>query len=367
MQITINRSKLTNALSKVQGATGSAKTMPILSTVMLNAEDGYLKLTTTNLEVGIIEEIEAEATKDGTVCLPAKKLLDIVKTMPEKDVTITVSGTGKWAEIVSGKARFKVADLDTDDFPRIPVIDGAETVDVEAGVLASLLDRVIVSASTDDSRYNLNGVYVEHLSTDGIKLVSTDGHRLAVVVHGAPGKPEKRGHIIPRGGIQEFRKALDGADKAEIGFTGSHAVMRVGDTVVVTRLVEGEFPDYGQVIPEYSGVTVSIDRKEIISIIKRVSILADAKTRGIRLDLENNSLRISTENPGTGDASEETPVAYTGEALTIGFNARFLLEFLSTMSGKTVDVYAKDDTSAFMLKSEAGQESLAIVMPMRVG
>ncbi|MCK5607534.1 DNA polymerase III subunit beta [Candidatus Pacearchaeota archaeon] len=367
MQIKINRNKLAAALSKVQGATGSAKTMPILSTVLLNAEDGYLKLTTTNLEVGIIEEIDVEVSKEGSICLPAKKLLEIVKTSPEKDVTITSSGTGKWAEIVSGKARFKVADLDPDDFPRIPIIDEAETVDVEAAVLANLLDKVIVSVSTDDSRYNLNGVYVEQLSTDGIKLVSTDGHRLAVVVHGALGKTEKRGHIVPRGGIQEFRKALDGADTVEMGFTGSHAVMRVGDTIIVTRLIEGDFPDYEQVIPEYSGVTVSIDRREAISIIKRVSILADDKTRGIRLDLENNTMKISTENPGTGDASEETPVEYAGEVLTMGFNARFLLEFLSTMSGKTVAVYAKDDQAALMLKCEGDQESLAIVMPMRVG
>lgn len=365
MQITINRNKLAAALSKVQGATGNAKTMPILSTVLLNAEDGYLKLTTTNLEVGIIEEIDVEASKDGSICLPAKKLLEIVKTLPENEVKITATNK-KWAEITSGKARFKMAGFDLDDFPTLPIIDEAETVDVEAAVLANLLDKVIVSASTDNTRYNLNGVYVEQLSTDGIKLVSTDGHRLAVVVHGAPGKPEKRGHIIPRGGIQEFRKALDGADKVEMGFTGSHAVMRVGDTIIVTRLIEGEFPDYEQVIPEYSGLTVSIDRREAINIIKRVSLLADDKTRGIRLDLENNIMKISTTNPGTGDASEDTPVEYAGEALTMGFNARYLLDFMATMSGKAVAVYTKDEHAPLMLKCEADQESLAIVMPMRV-
>jgi DNA polymerase-3 subunit beta len=365
MKITISKNKLMAALSKVQGAVGSVHTMPILSSVLIKAEDGYLKLTTTNLEVSIIEEIEAETVVEGSICLPAKKLLDIVKEAPGAEVAIS-KAKNHWVEISSGKARFKMVGFDMDDFPRIPLVDETETVEVKASVLSSMIDKVIVSVSTDQSRYNLGGVYVEHVSDVGIKLVSTDGHRLAVVVHGSPVKEEKRGHIVPRGGIQEFRKVLDGADNVEMGFKGNHAVLRAGDTVVISRFIEGEFPDYEQVIPEYSGPSISINRKEAISIVKRVAILSDDKTRAIRLELKSGVMMLSTTNPGLGDATEEAQVEYAGEAITLGFNAKYLLEFMTVMTGETLILSAKGDQDPILLQCDKDPESIAIVMPMRV-
>ena len=366
MKITISKNKLTAALSKVQGAVGSVHTMPILSSVLIKAEDGYLKLTTSNLEVCIIEEIGAETAEEGSICLPAKKLLDIVKEVPGAEVTIA-KAANHWVEISSGKARFKMVGFDMEDFPMIPLVDETETVEVNASVLAGMIDKVIVSVSTDQSRYNLGGVYVEQLSDEGIRLVSTDGHRLAVVAHGTyTDKSVKCGKIIPRGGIQEFRKILDGAESVEIGFKGNHAVLRAGDTVVIGRLIDGEFPDYEQVIPEYSGPSISLNRKEAISIVKRVSILSDDKTRAVRLELKDGVMTLSTTNPALGDATEEAQVEYAGEAITLGFNAKYLLEFMTVMTGETLALNAKGDHDPILLQCDKDPGSIAIVMPMRV-
>ena len=368
MKFTINSNGLVAALSRLSGASGGGKNgILILSHVRIVAREGKITLSATDLEVGIIEEIAADVSEQGSLCLPARKLLDIAKELPGRDITVKLD-KGGWAVVSSGKAVFKVPGLEAVDFPTLPSPTDANFIqDIEAGPLSEMLDKAIISISTNATRYNLNGVYVEKLSDAGILLASTDGHRLSVVGKN-PGDDtaDIGGRTIPKKGVQEFRKLLDGGKAVAFGFTSAHAVMTCGTIVVTARLIEGEFPDYSQIIPELGDATVSVNRQELLKTIKRVSILSDDKTKGVKVDIKTGGIEISTTNPGIGEAQESITSDYAGRDISIGFNAKYLLEFLTVMKHEEVGLHITDELTAMIIRDGSDEEFLAIVMPMRV-
>jgi DNA polymerase-3 subunit beta len=274
-----------------------------------------------------------------------------------------------WVEISSGKSVFNVVGIDPDDFPSFSSYDDADLMGIDAQSLKEMIDKTAVAISADETRYNLNGAFFEHSEGGQIKLVATDGHRLAFFsreIDSAGLEISDSGYIIPKKGVLEFKKMLEDSEgTVQLGFKDNRAILKKGNLVIVARLIEGEFPDYNQVIPTSRGNKISMSRAEFTRSLRRISILSDEKTKGVKFEFRENNLILSSNNPGLGEAKEELAIDYSGNDITVGFNARYMLDFLNVMTEENVTMYIADELSAALMKDGDRDDFTAIVMPMR--
>jgi DNA polymerase-3 subunit beta len=375
MELKIGVPELTRALGRSQGIVEKKSTMPILSHVLLEAKKGTdLIVSATDLDLAVSSEHKCEVLKEGAVAVSARHLFDIVKALPEQTVTLK-KASNNYLEVRSGPSEFKIVGLPAEDFPALPKFDKVPFADVEPAALLEMIERTFFAVSTDETRYNLNGVYFEP-SAEVLRLVATDGHRLSLAekkVDGTFGL--KRGVILPKKGLQELKKLLSEAaesgeekPEAKLGFVENSAIFRRPGVVLVMRLIEGLFPDYRQVIPKTGEKAVKIGRARFLETLRRISLLSTDKAHAVKLELGKGVLRVQSQNPDLGEAKEEVPVDYAGEALKIGFNARYLIEVLGVVKSQDIVFELADDLSPGVLKG-AGEEDqgfTAVVMPMRI-
>lgn len=368
MEISIAKETFIRGLHLIQSIVEKRNTMPILANALIKTDEGRIDILATDLEVGIKESVEADVKSEGAVTLSARKLFEIVKELPTDELSLRKKDNN-WVEISSGKAQFSMVGIDPEDFPSFPSHSEVEFMKVEARVFKEMIEKTIIAVSTDETRYNLNGVFFEGMKDGGIRMVATDGHRLALSEKGVDGQKisiSEKGCIIPRKGVQEFKKLLEEEDgRVEIGFKENRAILKSGNVVVVVRLIEGEFPDYKPVIPAKNETPVSINRGEFIKSLRRISILSDEKTKGVRFDFSDKNLTLSTTNPGLGEAKEEIGIDYSGKDVTIGFNARYVLDFLNVMAEEDVTMYVTDELSAALINDGDRDDFTGVVMPMR--
>ena len=370
MEFRITKSELLKGLSRIQAIVEKRNTMPILANTLIEAEGEKVFISATDLDVGIRGSYDASVAKKGSVTVSAKKLYEVVREFPEEPITVT-RRDNNWVELACARIVFKLVGLAADEFPALPKADEKNLVRVEAATLLSMIDKTLYAVSTDEARYNLNGVYLETDADEGnLRMVSTDGHRLALIerhLDGADVSRFDRGVIVPRKGIHELKRLLEEDDEpVEIGFRKNTGVIRKKDVLLVVRLIDGEFPDYKQVIPKETKRTLVVAREALLASLRRISILATERSRAVRLEIDSKRLELSSSNPDLGEAREELEVDYDGEPLAVGFNARYLLDALSVLEAKEVRLGLNDELSPGTLRPAADDNTVAVVMPMRI-
>ena len=373
MKLAIAKSELQKGLARIQSVVEKRNTMPILANVLLDASNKKSKtlvLAATDLEVGIRGSHPAEVEAPGRATVSAKKLYEIVRELPNELVSLEVTANA-YVQIRCERAQFTLAGNAADEYPTLPDFSSGKTTPVQGLFLSEMIERTMYAASADETRYNLNGVYFEQLTETGkVRMVATDGHRLALVdrmlggdLHGL-----NPGVIIPRKGLAELKRLLDeeDGDEVELGFEGNSGLVRKGEVTLVMRLIEGEFPKYQQVIPKETVINLTVGVEPLSRALRRVALLSAERSRAVKIELSDAVLRLSSNNPDLGDAQEELDVDYAGEPLTVAFNARYLMDALSSIKAKEVRLGFKDATSPAQLLPTDDDDALAVVMPMRV-
>ena len=375
MKLTINKGELQTGLSRLQGIVEKRNSMPILANVLMSAskkgkEGEQLQLAATDLEVGIQSSHEAKVTTAGGVTVSAKKLFEIVRELPDEDIHLEATANG-YLNIKCARSNFTLAGTSTEEYPTLPNFTPGKTASVEAAVLSLMIERTMYAASVDETRYNLNGVYLEVLDQPGrIRMVATDGHRLATVDRTLSEDPLglENGVIIPRKGLGELKKLVDedDADQIDLAFEGNNGLARKGKVTLVMRLIEGEFPNYSQVLPKKIERNVVIPGEDLIRALRRVALLSSERSKAVKLEFTDGRLTISSSNPDLGDAREELDIDFAGDDITIGFNAKYLLDALSTLKAKEVRFGLQNELAPAQFVPTDDDDTLAVVMPMRV-
>ena len=380
MGLVIERASLLNALSLVQGIVERRTTVPILGHVLIEPDGGGLKLSATDLEVGIRTQVPCKSGKDKNLTLNARKLFEIVREAEGDEVRLE-SLDGDWVELKCGRAKFKMMGLDPRSFPAMPSQNAAKAegqiarktaradLNLPASVLAAMIDKTLFAVSPDEARYNLSGVLVESGGANTVRMVATDSHRLALVEREADGFKIEHGVIVPRKGLQELRKLLEqsGEDDTRLSIDGQLAYLKRGATEVSMRLVEGEFPDYRGVLPKSSRHQIAVARDDLLNAIKRVSILSHERYHGIKFALSAGALTVSSTNAEMGEATESIEVDFKGEDFAIGFNGNYLRDALGVIPGDSeVELGLTDDASPGVVKTPADSAFTYVVMPMRL-
>lgn len=369
MKMTLRTAELARALYRAQGVADKKSTMPILAHVLLEASDNGLTVSATDLDVGLSGTYSADVQEPGSVAVHAKQLYEVIKSLPSEHVELERQ-ENHWVEIKSGSGRFRLVGMSADEFPALPTHSETQAFSIPSPLLSEMIEKTIFCVSTDDNRHNLSGIYCECPEPNRLRLVATDGHRLALAEHTFETPiPIEGGVIVPRKGFQELKRVLaDGDDvkEAQLGFSGNSGFLKAGTVQLSTRLVEGQFPDYAQVIPEQATKRAKINRKPFSEALKRVSLLSQSRSYGVKMSFEEGNLSLLAEDPEFGEAHESLPIELEGESITIGFNARYLLDVLSHMNDDDVFFDLSDELSPGVIRPTDDSGFLAVVMPMRI-
>ncbi|MGZ8347051.1 MAG: DNA polymerase III subunit beta [Allosphingosinicella sp.] len=370
MKATIERATLLKGLGHVHSVVERRNTIPILSNVLIEAqEEGGLRLMATDLDLQINETIEANVTEPGATTIPAHTFFEIIRKMPEGSQIELIAAEGRM-QVNAGRARFTLSTLPRDDFPIIAEGELPTRFELPAATLRQIVDKTRFAISTEETRYYLNGIYV-HVSDDAqpvLKAAATDGHRLARVTvprpEGAQGMP---GVIIPRKCVGELRKLLDEVDgTVQVSLSDSKIRFGLGNAVLTSKLIDGTFPDYSRVIPTANDKLLKLDPRGFEEGVDRVSTIASERTRAVKMALDRDKVTLSVTSPENGTAAEEVPAAYAAEGFEIGFNARYLLDILGQIEGDTVEVHLADAAAPTLLRENDKAPALYVLMPMRV-
>lgn len=366
MKISLLRDNILKPLQHVTGVVERKQNSPILSNLLVKVDNNNLSLTGTDLEVEMIINTQIESDQTGETTIPAKKFLDICRTLPE-GATININIDANKAVIKSGKSRFTLSTLEANEFPQSEVLNVSQDITLKQSTFKKLIDQVQFSMAQQDVRYYLNGLMLE-IDSDHILTVATDGHRLAISKETiATGISEKRQIIIPRKGVSELSKLLDDSDepvKLQIGDNLIKAI--IGNITFTSKLIDGKFPDYNQVLPSGNNAVLECSRDVLKHAFSRTSVLSNEKYRGMRLALSQNLLNATINNPDQEEAEEEIEVAYSGEEFEIGFNVAYFLDVLNTLKDDTVVIRFKDANSSCMIQAKNDESASYVIMPMRL-
>lgn len=367
MQFTIQREALLKPLQLVAGVVERRQTLPVLSNVLLVVNGNTLSLTGTDLEVELIGRINLEeAAEDGEITVPARKLMDICKSLPDESSINFRIEEGK-AIVRAGRSRFTLATLPAADFPNVEDGEGSLSFAVSQNKLRRIIERTGFAMAQQDVRYYLNGMLLE-INAGQLRAVATDGHRMAMcTVDANIDYQEKYQLIVPRKGILELARLLAEADDLINVVLGSHHIRATtGDFTFTSKLVDGKFPDYERVLPRGGDKVVIADRQSLRNAFSRTAILSNEKYRGIRLMLSDSLLKIQANNPEQEEAEEDAVVEYSGSALEIGFNVSYLLDVMNVLSTEQVRITLSDANSSALVQEAESDDSLYVVMPMRL-
>jgi DNA polymerase-3 subunit beta len=370
MEFTVSKADLVRELNLSQGVVEKKTTIPILSNVLVEAEGDRINLTATDLELGIRCSCPARVKKPGAGTIPAKRLLDYVRLLPDADLEVKLL-ENQWASLVCGRSRTRIAGMSRESFPELPEMPEV-LAEIPVKVLGAMIARTIFSISAEESRFTLNGALLI-LKSSGLTMVATDGQRLALVEHAMefPDNVSYRA-LLPRKAMSEIQKlAGESGDDANIQFSGddNHLFFRLGGRLLLSRKLTGNFPDFDRVLPKDHPSSIQVDREELRGAIERVAQFSDERSRAIRFRVLPGEVKIHSSLSETGESEESIPIDYDGNSVEIGFNAQYLLEFLRVVPEAAVEFHFRDPQSAGELRpgaSENGYKYRYVVMPMRI-
>ncbi|MGD0650595.1 MAG: DNA polymerase III subunit beta [Verrucomicrobiia bacterium] len=359
----VTKEKILDGLQRVQNIVSTRTTLPILSNVLLQAGKDGLCLTTTDLDVGVRCTVEAEVSKPGATTLPARKLFSILKEVAAAEIEVEVDDKHA-ASIRCGSSFYKIMGLAEEEFPRFPRPDGAKTLKIEQAVLRDMLRKTAYAASTDETRYVLNGVYMS-FKGDKLTVVATDGRRLALVEREIEvPKGAEADLILPTKAVAELQRLLGDKDEVNIAVGENQIICNLGATTLVSKLIEGTYPNFRQVIPTEAKERVQLERETLLAALHRASILASEKSQSVKLSYTKNTLTITATTPEVGEAKETLSINYKGKELTIAFNPQYLMDPLRNLDADEVFMELTDELSPGVIKINA--PFLYVLMPMRL-
>ncbi|MBI5042599.1 MAG: DNA polymerase III subunit beta [Nitrospirae bacterium] len=366
MKLKVERKELLTGLQRVQGVVEKKVTMPILSNIKIETDSKSVKLTATDLEIGITGVVKADVQDAGGIAVSAKKLYEIVRELPEGTININVLDGGR-LELRSGNSLFVLMCAPVEEYPAIPEIGKGKFIPIEKKTLSEMIKKTIFAVGENDTRYILNGALM-NLSKESVHLIGTDGHRLAVIEKAIKGPSDETTVIVPKKALTEVKKLIDeeGDENIEMGFGKNLILFKKGDTEIICRLMEGTYPNYKQVIPAKNEVKISVNKKNLEGALRRVSILSREKANAVKLELSEGRITAVSTNPDMGEATEDIPVEYNGPPIFIGFNAKYILDTLSVIEGEEVILEMQDSLSPCIIKDKADKDYLCVVMPMRL-
>ncbi len=366
MRFLVQRETLLKPMQMVSGVVERRQTLPILSNVLLEVSARGVALTATDLEVELVAHTPLDGTEGGKATLPARKFMDICRALPE-NAMIELKIEGDRAVLKSGRSRFVLATLPASEFPNVEEIRTTLSFSVAQNCLKQLIEQTQFAMAQQDVRYYLNGLLLE-LAPNELRAVATDGHRLAYAqLEAAIDVEENQQIIVPRKGVGELARLLDDVETPVKVQVGTNHIRVITENVVFTsKLIDGRFPDYHRVIPQAADKVVTSDRETIRQALVRTSILTNEKYRSIRLQLEPNTLRVLAHNPEQEEAEEEMAVEYDGTSLEIGFNATYILDALSAVTGENIELRLSDANSCCLIQAQGNPDCKYVVMPMRL-
>ncbi len=366
MQFGIQREALLKPLQQVVGVVERRQTLPVLANLLVQAQDGKVAFTGTDLEVEMVATIAVEGAKNGEVTIPARKMFDIVRALPD-GVHIDLALNGERVALKAGRSRFTLATLPASEFPTIDDIELVERVSLPEAVLKNLMDHTAFAMANQDVRYYLNGMLLD-LNEDTLRCVATDGHRLALAETAlSSGVGSRRQIIIPRKGVMELIGLFEaGEGEVELEFGRNHLRVRRGEVTFTSKLIDGRFPDYEAVIPIGADKEVELPRDALRASLQRAAILSNEKYRGVRLEVSPGKLCIMAHNPEQEEAVEELEAETTVDDLAVGFNVGYLMDALAALAGEKVRVNLRDAQSSCLLQSSDDDRIRHVIMPLRL-
>lgn len=363
MKFTISKESFQQAIQQVQHVVSTRTTLAILSNVLLRAKDGTLELTTTDLDVGVTCTVAAEVIEEGATTLPARRLATIVRELPAEDIEISVDEKNT-ASIRSGPSFFKVLGLTSEEFPALPRFDEAREFKIDQAVLRDCLRKTSYAISTDETRYVLNGILFS-FKNNALTMVATDGRRLAMVEQELEfPQSQEIDIIVPTKAVNELARLLNDSGDVIIRVTGSQVGFDLRDSLLISKLIDGNYPNYRQVIPGEAKERIALDREGFLKAISRVSLLASEKSNSVKFQFTQGQVEIIASSPDIGEARETIAINYKGANITIAFNPEFTMAPLRNLSADEIHLHLIDDISPGVIRS--GQNFLYVLMPMRV-
>jgi DNA polymerase-3 subunit beta len=365
MKLTAGREALLKPLQAVIGVVERRQTMPILANVLLVARDGDLSITATDLEVELVANTAVQVDAPGEVTVPGRKLLDICRALPG-DAEVSISQSGEKLVLKSGKSKFTLTTLPAAEFPTVEDINAGQRIDVSQDVLARLLEKTHFSMAQQDVRYYLNGLLLE-TGGKALRAVATDGHRLGLCeVEVSDGKSPDQQVIVPRKGVLELQRLMNGEGDLGIELGTNHIRIQLEGIRFTSKLIDGRFPEYERVIPQDTSNAMQADRELFRAALQRTAILSNEKYRGIRLVIRTGNLVLQAHNPEQEEAEEELEIEYDGDEIEIGFNVNYLLDALAAIESDTVNLAVVDSNSSCLLTEPGKDDCRYVVMPMRL-
>jgi DNA polymerase III subunit beta len=370
MELVVRKNDLLRELQLFQGIVERKNTIPILANVLMEAKGDEVRFLATDLEVGLRSRCQAAVAKGGSLTLPAKKFYEIVKSLPETDIRIAEEKGG--VKVAADRFDSRMQTLPREDFPTLPEAGAAPTATLQRAALREMVSKTQFAITGEDTRYFLNGALFV-LRPDSMSLVATDGHRLALVSVPRDGKsnkdPDEIKAILPKKTLGELARLLSEGDediKYERG--ENHLFFEVGGRLLISRMIDGQFPAYERVIPKGNDKHIEFERDRLTNAVKRVALLSNERSRAVKFQIERNKVDVTSSSPDLGEARETLPVEYAGAAMQICFNAQYVLDFLSAVSTDVVSLELKDEVSQALLRpvNAEGYDYTYVIMPMRV-
>ncbi len=363
MKLQTQRDILLNGIQTVQNIITARATLPILSNILIETQQGGLRLTATDLDVGISCVIPVDIQEPGAITIPAKRFSDIIKELPAENVSITTQKNNS-AIIETGQCQFKIMGLGREEFPKLPEFKDKEVIKLEQGVLKQMLNLTAFAVSIDESRYILNGILFR-ISKNNLMLVATDGKRLAIIEKQLRQVVDKDiSIIVPIKTVHELNRNLKDEGELSLTLGNNQVLFDLGNVVIISRLIEGEFPDYRQVVPPVSENKMKVDRQQFLLAVKRAALLSTPDYQAVKLEVFKNKLVLSKSTPDVGESREEVKVEYQGKELAIGFNPNYLIDVLKNLSDEQIELELSDTEKPGAIRT-AGY--IYIVLPMRLG
>ena len=374
MKFKINQDHFSNGLQQVLNVVGSRATMPILSNVLIEAVEGHISLTTTNLDLGIRCRIKADVSEPGGITLPVRKLATIIRELPQNEVFIE-TGENNQAKITSGGSNFKIMGISTEEFPPLPTFENRNVFELSQGEIVNMLKSVSYGQSNDENRYILNGVYF-NFADEKLTLVATDGRRLALTALDTEISEDNAGSLIlPAKTVAELERLMGKGEKVKIAFNDRQAAFEIGiddagDTglvdhlYLVSKIVEGNYPNYRQVIPKETEHRVKIERELMLECVHRAALVTSDKSNSVKLKVSKNLLEISGSSSEYGESHESMAIAYDGPEVQVAFNPQFLMEPLKALTKDEVFFEFKDELSPGLFKTL--DNFICVIMPLRL-